>query len=151
MRETLFIGIDPGKNGAIGIIDETGWFGRVEDMPANPRDLWECLSRPREGLGEVRVAIERQQSMPGQGVSSVFQTGYGFGCIVGVLAATGLPYEVISAGVWKKAMGLNADKEKSREKARALWPSAPLSLKKHEGRCEALLLAEWLRRRELAS
>ena len=38
----------------------------------------------REG-GRLTVCIEKQQSMPGQGVSSTFSTGYGFGLWIGIL------------------------------------------------------------------
>jgi crossover junction endodeoxyribonuclease RuvC len=143
----FYIGIDPGMNGAIAMIDEDGRFSYVEDVYCPPRDLFELLCRPRP-LSDTRVAVERQQAMPGQGVSSSFQTGKGFGEILGVLACTGLPHEIISPTKWKPAMGLDKDKQKSREMARRLWPEAPLGRQKDEGRCEALLLAEWLRRRE---
>lgn len=150
----IYLGIDPGKAGAIAKVGEDSYS--VLDMPTNPRDLWEVLCEQREPLCEARVAVERQQSMPGQGVSSSFQTGKGFGEILGVLAASGLSYEVVSPAVWKKAFGLTrgkdeaiaAFKERSRAMARALFPDAPLSRAKDEGRAEALLLAEFLRRRE---
>ncbi len=153
---TTFLGIDPGQKGAIAKVGADSYS--VLDMPTNPRDLWEILCEQREPLCEARVAVERQQSMPGQGVSSSFQTGKGFGEILGVLAASGLPYEVVSAGTWKRSLGLirgkeeaiGEFKERSRTMARALFPDAPLSRKKDEGRAEALLLAEYLRRREQA-
>lgn len=146
---TLYFGIDPGKQGAIGCIDEHGSYRCVVDMLTEPRDLFEYLSQEKAPLTETRVVVEKQGSMPGQGVSSSFQTGYGFGTIVGVLAATGLRYELVAPGTWKRAMGLSSEKEKSRQMARALWAEAPLSRVKDEGRCEALLLAEFLRRREI--
>lgn len=48
---------------------------------------------------------------------------------------------------WKARMGLlKADKEKSRQKALALFPEADCQLVKHHNRAEALLLVESLRR-----
>jgi crossover junction endodeoxyribonuclease RuvC len=142
----IYLGIDPGKAGAIGIIEANGNLIGVIDMPEDPAGLVAAFLA--EDPAGSRVIVERQQSMPHQGVASSFQTGKGYGQILGVLAAMGLPHEIISPGVWKKAMGLSADKQKSREMARRLWPSAPLHLQKHDGRAESLLLAEWLRRRE---
>jgi crossover junction endodeoxyribonuclease RuvC len=49
---------------------------------------------------------------------------------------------------WKKDMGLTADKDESLSMARELWPDAPLARKKDNGRAEALLIAEWLRRQD---
>jgi hypothetical protein len=43
--------------------------------------------------------------------------------------------------VWKKAMGLKADKEQARLRAMQLFPTAALRRKKHHNRAEALLLA----------
>jgi hypothetical protein len=49
---------------------------------------------------------------------------------------------------WKKDMGLTSDKDLSLAMARELWPTAPLSRKMDNGRAEALLMAEWLRKQE---
>jgi hypothetical protein len=43
-------------------------------------------------------------------------------------------------------MGLTADKKDSLVMARELWPDSPLERVKDNGRAEALLLAEWLRK-----
>jgi hypothetical protein len=49
---------------------------------------------------------------------------------------------------WKKDLKLDSDKNKSLALARELWPLAPLERKKDNGRAEALLMAEWLRRQD---
>lgn len=48
--------------------------------------------------------------------------------------------------IWKRAMGLTKDKERSRLKAMKMYPKADIKLKKHEGRAEALLLAAYWQR-----
>ena len=84
--------------------------------------------------------------MPGQGVASTFAFGRAVGAIQGLLDL--LPWSVTLAEprVWKKTMGLTADKASSLLAARSLWPEAPLKRVKDHGAAEALLLAEWLRR-----
>jgi hypothetical protein len=47
--------------------------------------------------------------------------------------------------MWKKALALDSDKQKSLDLARKLWPDAPLKRQKDNGRAEALLMAYWLR------
>ena len=79
--------------------------------------------------------------MPGQGVSSTWTTGYGFGVWLGVLAALALPHTRVRPAIWKRAMGLGKDKEQARLRAIQLFPSADLRRKKDHGRAEALLLA----------
>lgn len=79
-----------------------------------------------------------------QGVSSTFQTGYGYGVIIGVLASLAIPYHEVSPGVWKRAMGLvGTDKAAARALARSWWPTAALSRVKDHGRAEALLIARY--------
>jgi crossover junction endodeoxyribonuclease RuvC len=64
------------------------------------------------------------------------------------LASKGSYVEEVVPTVWKKAMGLaGKDKEAARLKACGLFPHAGLSLKKDHNRAEALLLADYLRRR----
>lgn len=66
--------------------------------------------------------------------------------VPGLVALLGISYREVSPSVWKRGMGLDGDKERSRALARSLWPAAPLGRKRDHGRAEALLLAEWLRR-----
>jgi crossover junction endodeoxyribonuclease RuvC len=49
---------------------------------------------------------------------------------------------------WKKTMldGQGKDKDAARFKAQALFPQIELHLKKHDGRADALLIAEFARR-----
>ena len=58
--------------------------------------------------------IEIASSRPGQGVSSVFKYGCGYGQILGVLAALEIPVHLVSATKWKRHFNLDRDKEKSR-------------------------------------
>lgn len=73
------------------------------------------------------------------------------GQIEGMLVALGAAYEIVQPQVWKRAMmpGEARDKDAARLKAIQLFPQAAeeLKLKKHHNRAEALLLAEWGRRR----
>lgn len=136
----MTIGIDPGRHGAIGYLFDDG-RASVVDMPENPADLADEL---RQWILPMHAYVEQAQAMPRQGVSSTFQTGYGYGTIIGTLAALSIPYTTVTPAVWKRTLGLTGqDKEASRALARRQWPTAPLSLKKHEGRAEALLIAHY--------
>lgn len=151
----LVIGVDPGLTGAVGFL-QNGAFLAVEDMPVvtkgfgsvknevSPAGL-KTLIRERLQEGESVVAVlERVGAMPGQGVSSVFSLGDSYGSARSVLATAGFETHYVSPVVWKKHFKLSSDKELSRALAVKLWPEAPLRLKKHDGRAEALLMARWL-------
>lgn len=139
------IGIDPGLKGALAWVNEAGNLIEVEDMPVvdghvNANLLTDLIV----AYGPVEaVIIERQQSMPKQGVASSFKTGTGYGIIIGVVAALHLPSVYWPSSMWKKTLRLSSNKEYSRLRAMERWPSqtSVFKLKKHEGRAEAALLA----------
>ena len=151
----LVIAIDPGLTGAIGFLRD-GAYVAVEDMPVvlkgagsvksevSPQGM-KTLIRAHLQLGEAVVAvIEKVGAMPGQGVSSVFSLGDSYGAARAVLATAGFELVQVHPATWKKYFKLTSDKELSRALATRVFPAAPLHLKKHDGRAEALLLARWL-------
>lgn len=142
------IGIDPGLKGALAWVASTGTLLAVEDMPIVDKEVnAKLLADLIRSTGRECAVVERQQSMPKQGVSSVFKTGVGYGTILGVLAALDVPTFIVSSSVWKKTLHLTNDKEMSRKRALERWPenSDYFRLKKYEGRAEAALLAvAWL-------
>lgn len=145
----LVIGVDPGLSGALGILTDAAEFVAVADLPViRDHNLAWIDGGLLRGMildysGPKRVVIERVSAMPKQGVSSSFQFGVGFGSILGVVQSLGLPIEFVRPANWKRAMGLSADKHASLHKARLLYPAAELTLAKHDGRAESLLVATW--------
>jgi crossover junction endodeoxyribonuclease RuvC len=152
-----FIGIDPGLDGAAAMISDAGAVLSVFDTPTllvgkgGKRDY--DLRTMRAWLGafspwDCDVAIEHQQAFPGQGVTSMFSLGRGYGLWLGLLAGLGMSYSPISPVRWRKAMldGMPKGKDTGRLRAMQLFPQASLSRKRDHGRADALLLAEYFRR-----
>lgn len=148
------IGIDPGLNGAIAIIDQAGEFVSVTDLPyvhdkslawVDGDALQIIISNTLSGR-PARAYVERVSSMPGQGVASSFAFGCGYGSVLSVLQAMLIGMVLITPAVWKRSYGLGKEKRASLHKARLTWPLADLRLAKHDGRAEALLIAEYGRR-----
>jgi crossover junction endodeoxyribonuclease RuvC len=146
---TLTIGIDPGLTGAIAAIDEASQLILCADLPVirsgklawiDSNDLTSLLMRCRDGR-PAQILIERSQPMPGQGVSSTFCTGVVLGSILAACQRVAIPLHLVTAAVWKRSMGLGADKSASLDKARLLFPTAELDRVKDHNRAEALLLA----------
>src|SRR6202167_5265269 len=83
--------------------------------------------------------VELVASQPGQGVASVFKFGCGSGMVRGVIAASGVPLHLVTPAKWKRALGLDSDKERSRALALRLWPTRSdlFSRKRDHGRSEA--------------
>lgn len=83
----IYIGIDPGKDGAMAIIWESGGIEIVPFSPEGYRDaLAECPPM------ECRCCLERVGPMPKQGVTSMFKFGENFGFIQGLLTANRIPF-----------------------------------------------------------
>ena len=147
----IYIGIDPGKTGGIALICDG--YEEVYPAPVSGSDYLEAEMRMRIPTGNVRAAIEKQQSMPKQGVSSTFKTGEGYGLWRGILVGLGVPYEIVTPQTWRKAMNLPAgsDKAASVVLAQRLFPSLSDKLVGpkggiRDGLAEALLIAEYRRR-----
>ncbi len=147
------IGIDPGLTGAIVAILPDGAI-EFHDMPIleikkktqlDYAGLAHILRRYAD-RGESTAAIEMVGAMPGQGVSSMFKFGQVYGAALATLATLQIPYRTVTPPVWKRSFRLvGCDKDESRSRALEMFPACVehLRLKKHHGRADALLLAQW--------
>lgn len=145
----IFLGIDPGKSGAIAIIYENG---DAEVAPYDEAALVDIIHKIKISEKPVRCCLERVNSMPKQGVVSTFTFGVNFGFIQGALTTGGIPFELVAPQKWKKEFGVTADKNLSIDVAKRLFPSVSLkrterSYKDNDGIAEALLMAEYARRK----
>ena len=142
----IYIGVDPGKNGGIAIIDSDG----VIAFPFSEERLLIEL----DGIAQEYECIcylEHVHAMPKQGVSSTFNFGMNFGFIQGVLKAYEIPYELVTPQKWKKEFSCTSDKNTSIEVCKRLFPNVNIKAterckKDHDGMAEALLIAEYGRR-----
>lgn len=149
-----YCGIDPGLSGAVAFIrpDAAHPSNRlaVFDAPliGGEFDGVAFAKLLAERLPDL-VAIEHAFSRPGQGVSSTFKFGRTFGQALGVIQAMGVPYELVSPSVWKKSFKIkpNSPKDASRLVCQRLWPDADIPLKRHHGRADAILIANYAWRR----
>jgi crossover junction endodeoxyribonuclease RuvC len=140
------LAIDPGAvSGAYALLD-ANQSASCADIPVVDRMVnavvWSNIIR--EAQPDVAI-IEQVGPMPKQGASSGFRFGMGVGLIRGVLSAHLVPTIQVHSTKWKRYYNLHADKEASRALAIRLFPEAAnaLTLKKHHGRAEALLIAHW--------
>lgn len=148
----IWIGIDPGlRSGAIASIDHNGNFVAAHDILADGdkidvKALKEQIYKITVPGDTYAICIEHVGVRPGQGISSSGKFMRAFGAIEAVAALLSDRVEMVLPQAWKKVMGVTAEKEKSLVMARNLFPDAMLKLKKHHGRAEALLIAEYARR-----
>ena len=148
MVSEFYIGIDPGKDGAMAIIDNAE---RVTIFPYKDAGEVAYINVCYQLKGKSKCVLEEVHSMPGNGNKSMFSFGENYGFIKGILQSFGVPYETVKPQRWKKEFNVTADKKTSIKAAHRLFPDVDLRRnerckKEHDGMAEALLLAEWARR-----
>ena len=155
-EETMIIcGIDPGMSGGIAKFTERGL--EVFYMPTV--EIGGSKKRRRKInagnlalllTGVDHVFVEKAQSMPGQGVASMFGYGEAYGTIKGICAAKNISLTEVHPKTWKKVMLYDCNrssKDAARYRAMQLWPGRGLfDRKKDEHVAEAALIAEYGRR-----
>lgn len=148
----MIVAIDPGYNGAIAWLTDDGILVDVVDMPITKhKGKTRIIASEVARLLDVRsietsmVMLEATTARPGQGVTSMYNFGFGCGVLEGVCAAMFLPYFYVSPQTWKRQMGVGADKTACREMAQKLWPGAADKFRRvrDDGRADAALLGRW--------
>ena len=143
----IYIGIDPGLHGAIAILDHRGTPIEMHDMPLDEgtydaREVYSYLLTSLHTVPKV-IGIEAVYRFP--------KISMGFGLLVGV--ASVVPHSTvikIPPRRWQKWWEIKkADKNLSRELASKRFPGYAdrLARKMDHNRAEALLIAEYTRRK----
>jgi crossover junction endodeoxyribonuclease RuvC len=145
------LGIDLGLAGALAFLNDSGGL-TLHDMPT-------LKIGSKGSIDEIELAriidahphridvavVELVSAMPGQGVTSMFNFGYGAGLVRGILRANFIPVEVVTPATWKRRMGIKsgAGKDASLAMAKALFQqeAGMFARVKDNGRADATLLA----------
>jgi len=155
----IIIGVDPGISGAAALIDHNG-FLELFDLPAEEVEsngrtkrkihaaelanrIRDCLRRHGAAGKHVEVWLEDVHAMPSSSSGSGANTSlmHSKGIIEGVVGALGYRLNLVNSRKWKGTFGATSDKAKAIGLAQGLYPTAPISLKKHHNRAEAVLIA----------
>lgn len=145
--DNAYLGFDPGRDGAMAVIGPH----LIPSALAFDKHVYvEELADLKKQFNLFAV-IEHVGAMPGQGVTSCFSFGESFGWLQGVLDAMHIPYELVRPQKWKRVFSCTSDKNTSIAVARRLFPEVDLRRttfcrKPHDGKAEALLIAEYARR-----
>lgn len=152
----IILGIDIGITGAIAAVDHAS--ETVADMPTQPVPGNRQVKRevdPRALLHLVRelvrpgvealAIVEDIHAGTGPGSTARASLMDSRGVVRSVLAVARIDMRIVTPQKWKKFFGLDADKGRSLEVARTLFPlqAGVLARKKDHNRAEALLLAHY--------
>ena len=140
--ERLYIGIDPGKSGAIAILLDDGTI-YIENYDIGIKNLFDLLHLSSKYSHEC--CIEKVHSFPGQGVSSTFSFGMNYGIWMAMLESNNISYTNPTPQAWIKhyiPLGKHTKKErrhKLKAIAQGLHPSTRVTLIN----ADAILLAHY--------
>jgi hypothetical protein len=165
---TRYIGIDPGMDGGIVVLDShercviaipmptinvaSKGKRRTLDLPALVavlRDHAVITTTDYSTEPIARVIVEKVSSRPGEGAAASFQFGRCYGAIEAVLTALGASWSAESPQSWQKAIlaGVEGDDTKARAVlvAQRRLPTVPLVLPRcrtpHSGIADAACIA----------
>ena len=157
----LYLGVDPGLAGGLAVLDGDGRpvlvdalpiAGREIDAPRLARQL-RALRDLDSGSDFALAAVEHVGALPGNGSSSMFNFGVGWGLVRGVLAALNIPVQLVRPQKWKGIVlaGTTHDKAGCIAWCASRFPGLSLirpgCRKSHDGMADSLALAEWARLR----
>jgi len=138
----FFLGIDPGRNGALAVLDGETMALTCHDMPDTTSALHDLIC----SLPIIQMALLEKPFFPRMiGITNAVKISEAYGTLKGALAWRSIPCREITPADWKKRLGLSSSKSASREKASMFFPDNvdAWHLKKHDGRAEAALIA-WM-------
>lgn len=136
----LLLGIDPGRKGALAILDAEEMHVEVHDMPQTPQELYALF----ESLPKIKMCIlEKLHAGPQMSRTAIARMFEDYGLLKGALIWRDVPFFDVRPAKWKPALNVTADKSSSRQMAMQLWPDQASLFKrvKDDGRAEAALLA----------
>lgn len=146
-KEKIYIGIDPGKNGALAVIRESKKVSLVDfDLKA----YINLLSYFKKSY-DMFIGIERVHAMPGEGVKSSFSFGERVGELKGIISTLDFDNsaEWVLPQTWQKHINTDSNRGKKAiaDSLLSLYPSADLygprgGLK--DGRSDALGIANYI-------
>lgn len=145
MDTRTYFGIDPGKSGAIVVLDAN------EQMLAwNLEPSGKLLYTLMQTWKPRAVYLEKAQTMPKQGIVSAFTYGSGFGELIAAMDIYGVAYHLVPPRHWTMQMhkGTNscdAPKYRSSTAFRRLFPEVSPQIankagRLHEGVVDAALI-----------
>ena len=143
------VGIDPGESGAACALRSNGEARFIDGY--GPKVMGAIRLIWQQELAIRLIALEQVGAMPGQGVSSMFKFGTGYGWWQGVLDAWSVPWKLVRPQVWQKGVvAPKSGKEGALKAALRLFPDlrgelmGPREGKRgRSGRVDALLIARW--------
>jgi hypothetical protein len=150
----FYLGVDPGGQGALALIDPDGkaveWdkMGSILDIDDF---IYNAVIMSQGKL--VCCFEEHKGGGPQCNANTHRSAGYYLGIFKTMCHLHHIPLHLVTPQKWKKYLGANSDKDRSNKLCEGIFPNVnliyPRCSTKHDGTAEALLIAEYGRRLKL--
>ena len=121
-----FVGIDHGKRGAVGIVDERGEPIFLIDLPhlANEVDVNYLMELLKEKFPNRKILLEEVTTIYHRmKANDILSFGKNYGLLIGFFRGSGIQFDLVDSRTWNKEYRLfGKPKEASVAKARQLFP-----------------------------
>jgi len=142
----FFMGIDPGKYGAVALGNKDLTEIYLEHCPASIVEMAKLITQLTKGRQVLFCCLENVWAFGHtdrkEGVTSAFKFGKNFGAWQGVLAAQGINTILTTPQKWQKYSLMSARgktvKHKSFNKAKMLYPALLKNITNDNGKADAL-------------
>lgn len=145
MSFSYYIGIDPGRKGALAVLNEAGELVLLTDA-CSTEELGVLSIEPvlleYACKGQALVVVERPLAFPGVPAQDQITLALAAGAASGLARAHGASVMFPTASQWKRAMGVTSSKQSSKDKAAHIFGAGAIGRARHD-KCEAALLAYW--------
>ncbi len=171
----VYIGVDPGSDGYVAVIMENGVY---DFLPIDGTPVQEVSAFLARWASSNCVAVlEDVHAVFNSSAKGTFNFGFSKGMLFALLVAHRIPYVLVAPKDWQNEVWINADKEYTTQRqttkdggekiikkvdtkatslnaARRLFPlvdfrKSERAKKPHDGKVDALLMAEYARRKNL--
>lgn len=154
--QDAYMGIDPGANGSIAILSYPTRTSAPAVVSAfklkdqTERDIWDHVNEALQSTDFeiIKCYLENVSASPQMGVVSAFTFGCGKGFLLGILTASGMPYELVTPSVWEGALKCRSKGKKivTRKKAQQLYSKCGFKIT--DAVADGLLIATYCARKE---
>lgn len=151
MQSNLYIGIDPGKNGGVCLLNNEGDYYRAlafrcPDSDSMHKTLLEHMANFKVDFDNIYVAIEKVWAFPSDARSSAFKFGFNSGIWMGILYAMDLNIKEVIPREWMKFYDMPKMDKKNRKKwlkelSEKLYPNIKVTYNVSD----AILIANYLK------
>ena len=144
------IGIDPGMKGGIAILNTESNHMRAVPTPLIGKEIdYRMLHETLTAYEPNIIVIEKVHAMPGQGVTSMFNFGLGYGALVALATVSTARVVLVTPQMWKKHVlaGTSKDKDAAIQFCNHTYSNVNLILPRcrnaHDGMADAVCLAHY--------